>query len=164
MLRRHSWHFVLAILAAVLSQVHSARADAACGNVPDSRLNTFIKLLASPSCDDCEETKAEVNELTRMQEARTPAEQEHAIADITISIPRFLEGANIKFDSAALDKCNDFFEKLSKLTKEASDNAKKTFCRTRPYKLPGNMLQPLQSTDELKNVPPIPPDTQPTAH
>lgn len=65
MLRRHSWHFVLAILAAVLSQVHSARADAACGNVPDSRLNTFIKLLASPSCDDCEETKAEVKELTR---------------------------------------------------------------------------------------------------
>ena len=153
---RRPWHLVLAILAAALSQVNSARADATCGNVPDSRLNTFIKLLASPPCDDCDETKAELKELTQMQEARTPAEQEHAKADITISIPRFLEGANIKFDPAALDKCKDFFEKLFKVTKEASDNAKKTFCRTRPFNLLGNTLQPLQSPDELKNVPSYP--------
>jgi acid phosphatase (class A) len=92
----------------------------------------------------------------QMQEARTPAEQEHAKADITISIPRFLEGGNIKFDPAALDKCKDFFEKLSKLMKEASDNAKKTFCRTRPSKLTGNTLNPLQNTDELKNSPSYP--------
>ena len=153
---RRSWHFVLAMLASAFSQAHSARADATCGNVPDSRLNTFIKLLASPPCDDCDESKAEVRELMQMQEARTSAEHEHAKADITISIPRFLEGANIKFDPAALDKCKDFFEKLSKLTKEASDNAKKTFCRTRPFNLLGNTLQPLQSPDELKNVPSYP--------
>jgi acid phosphatase (class A) len=154
--QRRSSHLVVAILAVALSQVHAARADATCGNVPDSRLNTLIKLLAPPPCDDCDETKAEVKELTQIQEARTPAEQEHAKADITISITRFFEGANIKFDPAALDKCNDFFEKLSRLTKEASDNAKKTFCRTRPFNLPGNALQPLQSPDELKNVPSYP--------
>jgi len=146
-----SWHLVLAIVTTALTQVHAARADAPCGNVPDSRLNTFIKLLAAPSCDDCDQTKAELKELTQMQQARTPAEQEHATADITISIPRFLEGANIKFDTAALDRCMNFFDKLAKLTKEASDNAKRSFCRTRPFKLPGNTLQPLQSIDKLKN-------------
>ena len=146
-----SWHLVLAIVTTALTQIHGARADAPCGNVPDSRLNTFIKLLAPPSCDDCDQTKAELKELTQMQQARTPAEQEHATADITISIPRFLEGANIKFDTAALDRCMNFFDKLAKLTKEASDNAKRSFCRTRPFKLPGNTLQPLQSIDQLKN-------------
>ena len=93
---RRSSHLVVAILAVALIQVISARADATCGNVPDSRLNTLIKLLAPPPCDDCDETKAEIKELMQMQEARTPAEQEHAKADITISIPRFLEGGNIR--------------------------------------------------------------------
>lgn len=153
---RRSPHLVVAILAVAFSQVSSARADATCGNVPNSRLNTFIKLLAFPPCDDCDETKAETKELMQMQEARTPAEQEHAKADITISIPRFLEGANIKFDPVAPDKCKGFFEKLSKFTKEASDNAKKTFCRTRPYNLPGSALYPLQNPDDLKNSPSYP--------
>ena len=90
------------------------------------------------------------------QEARTPAEQDHAKADITISIPRLLEGANIHFDAAGLAKCSDFFEKLARLTKEASDNAKKTFCRPRPYQLAGKQAQPLQSPDELKNSPAYP--------
>jgi acid phosphatase (class A) len=130
--------------------------DKSCARGPADHTTALIKLLSPPPCDDCDETKAELKELTQMQEARTPAEQEHAKADITISIPRFLEGANIKFEPAALDKCKDFFEKLSKLTKEASDNAKKTFCRTRPSKLPGNKLQPLQSPDELKNSPSYP--------
>ena len=129
-------HLVLAALALALIGAQSARAVAACGNVSESRLNTFIKLLEAPPCDGCDETKAELDELTQIEKTRTPAEQEHATADITISIPRFLEGANIKFDAAALGKCNDLFEKLSKLTKEASDNAKNTFCRTRPFKLP----------------------------
>jgi acid phosphatase (class A) len=153
---RRTWQLALALFAVALFQPQSARADAPCGNVPDSHLNSLIKLLAPPPCDDCDETKAEMKELMQMQEARTPAEQEHAKADITISIPRFLEGANIKFDPAALDKCNGFFGKLSKLTKETSDNAKKTFCRTRPFKLPGNTLQILQNPDELKNSPSYP--------
>src|SRR5262249_20668660 len=86
-----------------------------------------------------------------IQEARTPAEQDHAKADITISLARFLDGADIRFDAAALDKCGSFFERLAKLTKEAGNNAKNTLCRTRPFKLAGSTLQPLQSADDLKN-------------
>ena len=60
------WHLVLAVLIAAFTQAQCARADAPCGNVPDSRLNTFIKLLAPPTCDDCDQTKAELEELTRI--------------------------------------------------------------------------------------------------
>jgi len=151
-----SWRRAIAMLIFAVSQAPLAFADAGCGKVPDSRLNTLMKLLAAPPCDECDQTKAELKELTQIQEARTPAEQQHATADITISIPRFLEGANIEFDASALAKCNDLFEKLSKLTKKASDNAKRTFCRTRPFNLVGNTLQPLQSPDDLKNSPSYP--------
>ncbi len=149
-------YLVFAALAVALIGVHSAYAGTTCGDIHESRLNTFIKLLAAPPCDDCGETRAELEELTQIEKTRTPVEQEHATADITISIPRFLEGANIKFDAAALSNCNDLFEMLSKLTKEASDNAKNTFCRTRPFKLSGSNLHPLQSADALKNSPSYP--------
>jgi acid phosphatase (class A) len=156
MLRRRSPSLVLAVMAALWAPL-SARAEAPrCGSISDSRSNVFIKLIMPPPCDDCEETKAELKELAQIQDARSPAEQDHAKADITISLARFLDGAEIKFDAVALDKCAPFFDKLSKLTKEAGNNAKNTFCRTRPYKLSGSTLQPLQNVDDLKNSPSYP--------
>lgn len=156
MLRRRSPSLALALMAVLWAPL-SARAEApSCGSISDSRSNVFIKLVMPPPCDDCEETKAELKELAQIQDARSPAEQDHARADITISLARFLDGAEIKFDAAALDKCGSFFDKLSKLTKEAGSNAKNTFCRTRPYKLSGSTLQPLQNVDDLKNSPSYP--------
>ena len=55
-----SRHLVFAALAVALSGGYATRAAATCGKVSDSRLNTFIQLLAPPPCDDCDETKAEL--------------------------------------------------------------------------------------------------------
>jgi acid phosphatase (class A) len=153
--RLSSLVFTAAMAAVCVSSPTRAEAPN-CGAVSDSRSNVFIKLLMTPPCDICEETKAELKELNDIQDARTQAEVDHAKADITISLQRFLDGAEIKFDAAALDKCGPFFDKLSKLTKEAGNNAKNTFCRTRPYKLSGSTLQALQSVDDLKNSPSYP--------
>ena len=91
MLRRRSPSLALALMAVLWAPL-SARAEApSCGSISDSRSNVFIKLIMPPPCDDCEETKAELKELAQIQDARSPAEQDHAKADITISLARFLD-------------------------------------------------------------------------
>jgi acid phosphatase (class A) len=153
MLRRHAIS-MLVVAAISLSRPASAGADdKSCARGPDDHATALIKLLSPPPCDDCEETKAEVKELSQIQGARTQDDEKHAKDDIEITVNRFLDGAGIKFDAALLVKCSAFFDKLSKLTHDAADEAKKTFCRTRPYDLPGNTLRPLQ---QVKNSPSYP--------
>jgi acid phosphatase (class A) len=145
------------IAAALCATITVARAETqACPAVSAGPNNVLIKLLAPPPCDDCEQTKAELAELNQIEASRTEAETKHATDDITISVPRFLDGADIKFDGALLDKCvgkDTFFDKLSKLTRATSDAAKNTFCRTRPYDLPGGTTHPLQQVKNSASYP-----------
>jgi acid phosphatase (class A) len=104
----------------------------------------LVSLLQPPPCEDCEETKAELDELEALERARTPEQAAHAASDAERSLPRFLEGAHIAFDAAALASCEGFFMKRRKEEKAVVDAAKFTFCRLRPFLTPGNTLHPVQ--------------------
>ncbi len=153
MLERRAICMLFVAVISLCWPISASADDKSCTRGPEDHATAFIKLLSSPPCDECEETKAELKELSQIQDARTSAEEEHAKADIEISLARFLAGADIKFDTTLLGKCNAFFDKLSKLTHDAADEAKKTFCRTRPYDLLGSTLKPLQ---QLKDNPSYP--------
>jgi acid phosphatase (class A) len=104
----------------------------------------IVKLLTPPACATCDETKGEMDELLDLQHSRTPAESEYAEADAKRSVARFLEGAGISFDAAELEKCDSFFSKRRKEERDIVEAAKNTFCRSRPFNLPGNKLDPLK--------------------
>jgi acid phosphatase (class A) len=142
--------FVALALATAFYTPTASLADApTCAGVTDNPANALINLLTPPPCDQCSETKTELNQLQRIQSMTTPEELKHAADDLTISVARFLDGADIKFDAGKLDKCSaEFFDRLGKLSSAASDNARNMFCRTRPYDTPGSAVHPLQ---ELKN-------------
>jgi acid phosphatase (class A) len=146
-----------AIAAMLCATITAARAEPlVCPAVPDNPVNAMIKLLAPPPCDTCEETKAELAELTEIDAKRTADEIKHATEDIDISVARFLAGAGITYDPALLETCagkGSFFSRLSDLTKATSDNSKNTFCRTRPYDLPGNTLHPLKTVSNSPSYP-----------
>ncbi|MFT3733114.1 MAG: phosphatase PAP2 family protein [Hyphomicrobium sp.] len=105
----------------------------------------MIKLLSPPPCDSCEQTKSEIEELRTLQRDRTEAQVQHALADYTISVAQFIEGAGMKFDAAALGKCQAIFDRLSARTKSAAEHTKNAFCRMRPYNLPDSGLKPLDA-------------------
>lgn len=153
MLERRTICLLVVAVISLWSPISAGADDKSCTRGPEDHVSALIKLLSPPPCNECEETKAELKELSQLQDTRTLALEEHAKADIEISLARFLAGAEIKFDTTLLGKCSAFFDKLSKLTHDAADEAKKTFCRTRPYDLPGNTLRPLQ---QLKDNPSYP--------
>jgi acid phosphatase (class A) len=132
-----------AVLVAGLATSSFATAEDRSCPVPPA--DPLVKLLAPPPCDACAETKAEIEELQGLQHDRTDAQAKHAKDDYEISVARYLIGADIKFDAAALDKCKPIFDRLSQMTKAAANNAKNTFCRHRPFELPNNGLTPLDA-------------------
>ncbi len=131
------------VLLAALATASLASAEQASCPVPTT--DPLVKLLAPPPCDTCAETKAEVEELQGLQRDRSDAQSKHALADYEISVARFIDGADIKFDAAALAKCQPIFDKLGQMTKEAATHAKNAFCRTRPFALPDSGLKPLDA-------------------
>ncbi len=62
----------------------------------------LVGLLQPPPCETCEETRAELDELAALEQARTPQQVERAASDAARSLPRFLEGAGIAFEAEAL--------------------------------------------------------------
>ena len=110
-------------------------------------------LLQPPPCETCEETKAELDELTALEAARTPEQADHAARDAERSLSRFLEGTGITFDTQALKACEDFFVKRRKDQTAALEAAKTTFCRPRPFATPGNTLHPLDSPSDSYSYP-----------
>ncbi|HZV20871.1 MAG TPA: phosphatase PAP2 family protein [Hyphomicrobiales bacterium] len=103
----------------------------------------IVKLLSPPPCETCEETKAELDELAGLEQARTKEQEKHVSQDLERSVARFLAGANIAFDAGELKKCEGFFLERRKEQKAAVDAAKNSFCRLRPFKTPGNRLHPV---------------------
>lgn len=115
---------------------------------PKPTTDPLVKLLAPPSCDSCAQTKIELEELQTLERNRSVAEAEHAHADYEITVARFVEGADIKFDASALKTCHPIFDRLMDRTKSAAEHAKNTFCRTRPFNLPNNDLKPLEASSK----------------
>lgn len=111
----------------------------------------LVGLLQPPPCETCEETKAEIDELAALEQARTPEQVEHAARDAGRTLPRFLEGAGITFDAEAMKPCEDFFLKRRKEESAALEAAKSTFCRPRPYATPGNTLRPVDGAKPNDN-------------
>lgn len=104
----------------------------------------IVRLLQPPPCETCEETKAEMAELESLERARTPEQEKHVAADLKRSVERFLDGGGIAYDAAKLRACENFFTKPRQEEKDAVMAAKDAFCRTRPFKTPGNALHPVE--------------------
>ena len=113
----------------------------------------LVSLLQPPPCETCEETKAELAELTALEASRTPAQADHAAKDAERSLARFLAGAEISFDAEALKGCEEFFVKRRKAETAALEAAKGAFCRHRPFATPGNDLHPLDSPSDSFSYP-----------
>ena len=66
-------------------------------------------------------------------------------ADVKRSVDRFLDGAGIAYDPEKLRSCEKFFTKARQEEKAAVEAVKDAFCRTRPFKTPGNTLHPVEA-------------------
>ena len=86
-----------------------------------------------PPKSDSAQTKAELQELLRLQESRTPDQAKHVRDDDHRTLERFLGGIGIKVES---------------LSASANREAKNTFNRTRPYRLPHNNLHTLKKLSD----------------
>jgi acid phosphatase (class A) len=142
--------FATILVSILVSSSHAQAEDLSCPTPPPDPL---VRLLSPPPCDSCAQTKIELEELQTLQRNRSEAQARHALADYKISVARFIEGADITFDAAALDKCMPIFERLSERTKSAAEHAKNAFCRTRPYNLPDNGLKPLDASRSSPSYP-----------
>ena len=103
-----------------------------------------VNLLRPPPCETCAETKAEMDELASLERERTPEQEKQVAIDVKRSVDRFLEGAGIAYAAEKLRPCERFFTMPRQEEKAAVEAAKDTFCRTRPFRTPGNSLHPVQ--------------------
>ena len=103
-----------------------------------------VNLLRPPPCETCAETKAEMDELASLERERTPEQEKQVAIDVKRSVDRFLEGAGIAYEAEKLRPCERFFTMPRQEEKAAVEAAKDTFCRTRPFRTPGNPLHPVQ--------------------
>ncbi len=104
----------------------------------------IVNLLPPPPCETCPEAKAEMEELASLERERTPEQESRVASDVKRSVDRFLGGANIAFEPEKLRPCESFFTKPRQEEKAAVEAAKDKFCRTRPFKTPGNPLHPVE--------------------
>jgi len=105
----------------------------------------IVNLLPPPPCETCPEAKAEMDELAGLERERTPEQEDRVAADVKRSVDRFLDGAGIAYEPEKLRACEKFFTKARQEEKAAVEAVKDTFCRTRPFKTPGNTLHPVEA-------------------
>jgi acid phosphatase (class A) len=105
----------------------------------------IVNILPPPPCETCPEAKAEMDELAGLERERTLEQEDRVAADVKRSVDRFLDGAGIAYESEKLRPCEKFFTKARQEEKAAVEAAKDTFCRTRPFKTPGNTLHPVEA-------------------
>ena len=118
-------------------------------------------LLMPPPKSDSAQTKAELQELLRLQDARTPDQVKHVREDDHRTVERFLGGTGIKVENLSAS-ARRFFDCIDSSVRHSVHEAKNTFDRTRPYRLPHNNLQSLKKLSD-RNSPRILPRTRPTA-
>ena len=123
--------------------LETAVADPAC---PDPAVPVSAILLPPPKQDSAH-TKAELQELLRLQDSRTPQQVEHVRGDDHRTVQRFLGGMGIRVEHLS-ESATRFFDCIGAAVEHAVRDAKTTFNRTRPYRLHENKLHTLKKLSD----------------
>jgi acid phosphatase (class A) len=116
-----------------------AAADPSC---PDPAVPVAALLMPPPKHDSAQ-TRAELQELLRLQGSRTSQQVEHVKGDDHRTVERFLGGMNIKIGLLS-EAAIHFFDCIGTAVEKAVRDAKTTFVRTRPYRLHESKLRTLK--------------------
>ena len=138
-----SWACLAFVAFLALFSLSAAAADPSC---PDPAVPLSVLLMPPPKSDSAQ-TKAELQELLRLQESRTPDQAKHVRDDDHRTLERFLGGIGIKVESLSAS-ANRFFDCIDTSVRHAVHEAKNTFNRTRPYRLPHNNLHTLKKLSD----------------
>jgi acid phosphatase (class A) len=130
-------------LLLLLAGLEIAAADPAC---PDPAVPVAALLMPPPKHDSAQ-TRAELQELRRLQESRTSQQVEHVRGDDRRTVERFLGGMNIEVGQLS-DAAIHFFDCIGAAVEKAVRDAKTTFMRTRPYRLHENKLHTLKKLSD----------------
>ena len=138
-----SWTFLASLAFVGLFGLPAGAAEPSCTDpaVPLSAL------LMPPPKHDSAQTKAELQELLRLQESRTPEQIKHVKEDDLRTLERFLGGIGIKVENLSAS-AKHFFDCIDSSVRHAVHEAKNTFDRTRPYRLPHNNLNTLKKLSD----------------
>lgn len=128
--------------AAIFMPALTIRALAAAPSCPQSPV-VVAQLLLPPPARDSAETRAEMDELLRLQNARTPDQARHAAGDHERTIERFLGEIGIKVGPLPAS-AKHFFDCLAGLAEHKVTEAKAVFMRPRPYQMPHAHLRVLK--------------------
>jgi acid phosphatase (class A) len=140
---RHRVCLLPAALLLLLVGLEFSAADPSC---PDPAVPVAALLMPPPKHDSAQ-TRAELQELLRLQESRTSQQVEHVRGDDHRTVERFLGGMNIKvgqFSEAAIH----FFDCIGTAVEKSVRDAKSTFVRTRPYRLHESKLHTLKTLSD----------------
>ena len=116
----------IVVLPLVVS-LHAGADDRSC---PDPALPVAAILMPPPKSDSAH-TKAELQELLRLQEARTSQQVEHVKGDDYRTVERFLSGMDIQVEQLPPSAIR-FFDCIGAAVEKSVRDAKTTFRRTRP--------------------------------
>jgi acid phosphatase (class A) len=130
----------------VLPLLVGLQASADESSCPDSAV-PVAGILMPPPKHDSAHTKAELQELLRLQEARTSQQVEHVKADDHRTVGRFLGGMGIEVDQLPPSTIR-FFDCIGAVVEKSVRDAKTTFTRVRPYRLHENKLHTLKKLSD----------------
>jgi acid phosphatase (class A) len=125
-------------LTALLGVVSAACADRPVQRAPvDVATLDLTRILPSPAADDSAETRAELDELLRIQTSRSAAQADRAHQDEKISIFRFADalGTPPQFAEKDLPRFTALFKRIETAKTAVVQPAKKFFARKRPYEV-----------------------------
>ena len=103
-----------------------------------------VNLLRPPPCETCAETKAEINNLRAWSGSVHPSRKSRSPSMLSAASTVFLKGPVSPTRQRSSRPCERFFTMPRQEEKAAVERAKDTFCRTRPFRTPGNPLHPVQ--------------------
>ena len=125
----HSFRAFPALLLGLAFAAHAAQAP----YFSDSTL-VLARLVAPPPAPGTPANDSELAELRRLQASRTPAQVAYAQADQTISVFRFADSLDTaRFKEPLLPVTARLFDRLQASVQAASEHAKETFGRPRPF-------------------------------
>ena len=135
----------LALIAFVflLVDLRQVAADPSC---PDPAV-PVSSLLMPPPRHDSANTRAELQELLRLQESRTAQQAEHVREDDHRTVQRFLGGMGVTVGQLP-DATTHFFDCIGNAVEKSVREAKTTFMRIRPYRLHERKLHTLKKLSD----------------
>ena len=138
-------HRVCLLVPALLLMLAGLKA-AAEPSCPDPAVPVAALLMPPPKHDSAQ-TKAELQELLRLQESRTSQQVEHVRGDDRRTVERFLHGMGIKVEQLSNSTAH-FFDCIGAAVEKTVREAKTTFARTRPYRLHESKLHTLKKLSD----------------